>query len=296
MPKKGHVLFSLIFVSILYIFSVTKIDRASVLSSISDRSVFGRLLPSFSKITRQQAFQGVLERTSKKKGTYAIIVKNLNTDEMYNFNETELFYAASLYKTPIAASVFRLSQENIISLDSNLKYMGIDTTGGTGTLYTFPVGTEFTVDFILDRLIKDSDNIAQNILIRSFTQSEIKEGFNIIESKNKFYDNNTSTVAYQVEFYEQLVESDFLTPTNKEVLLNKLASTSFDDRIHTGLTPDVKFSHKIGNWGDTGSWHDCGVASKGYRKVVICVMSRHTTFQEFLIVTKDVGNFANMLF
>jgi len=75
-----------------------------------------------------------------------------------------------------------------------------------------------------------------------------------------------------------------------------MSSTLFDDRIHQGLSEDTKFSHKIGNWPDTSSWHDCGIAPRNNKKIVVCVMSRNTTYENFLEVTKDVGEFVNILF
>ena len=272
------------------------VTRPSVLSVYDENgSVFARFLPKFASNDLQVAFNTLTNSADAKSGTYGIYVKNLFNQQAFTFNETELFYAASLYKTPIAAATMREIEQGDLSFDDPIVYSDGDYSSGTGTINKSPYGTEFTVDYVLDRLLKDSDNVAQVMLLRSMSENAVMAGFNLIEIKNNFYNNNTLTPEQSVNFYERLVLSDFISTTNREILLNKMAQTSFDDRISTGLANDTKFSHKIGNWGQTGSWHDCGIVSKGLTKIAVCVMSRHTTYEEFLQVSKETGEFINQL-
>lgn len=266
-----------------------------VLSSFSDRTVFGRLLPNFNKIVRQQNFNELTKLVEDKEGTYAIYIKDLNNQDVYQYNESERFYAASLYKTPIAVQVVRMVQKGEITFNDPMVYAWQDSSSGTGSINTNPVGTEFTVDQVLDNLLKESDNTAQNMFVRYYGYEELKKGFELADDK-KFFEDNTSSAEAQGKLYENIVISSYLNLNNRQLLLSKMSQTSFDDRINKGLAHDINFAHKIGNWGETGSWHDCGVATKDNKNVVVCVMSRYTSYNDFISVTEEVGRFVNMLF
>jgi len=268
----------------------------SVLSVYDEKfSFFEKYLPLVSRDIKENKFEEVIERAKNKPGVYGIYVKDLHYSRSYEYNKDELFYGASLYKIPLAVAVYKEIESKNITIEDKIKYQSYDTSGGTGTINKLAVGTELAVDYILDRLLKDSDNTAQNMLSRSISKDKISSSFNLIPVKNYFYINNTATPFQIGSYFEELMLGNYLNLNTVEIIFNKMSSTSFDDRTHSGLSDEIKFSHKIGNWGESGTWHDCGVASKRNKKIIICVMSRNTNYKSFLEVTKDVGEFVNIL-
>ena len=161
--------------------------------------------------------------------------------------------------------------------------MSEDFSSGTGTIQSASVGTEFTLDYVLDRLLKDSDNTAQNMLLRYVSNADLNEEFTSLPPNNSFLSQNIASPKEVSEFINILYPE----------VLQKMEQTSFDNRITAGLAEDIIFSHKIGNWNDT--WHDCGVAKKDEKEVIVCVMSGNTSFENFQVVTRKVGEFVNNL-
>lgn len=261
-----------------------------------DASFFQKFLPVIGRDVKETKFVQVIERTEQRPGTYGIYIKDPYYNRAYQYNKDELFYGASLYKLPLAVAAFKDIQNQDRSADDVLVYRSQDVADGTGTINQLSIGTELTLDYVIDRLLKDSDNSAQNMLARTLEPQRISEAFAIMTVNNYFYISNNVTPYQMGNYFDELIKGNYLNLNHVELLLNKMSDTYFDDRIHAGLDEDVKFSHKIGNWGQTGTWHDCGVASKDNYKIVVCVMSRQTTYEDFLEVTKDVGEFVNILF
>jgi len=288
------VLITLLFGTGFY-FSVT---QNPVVLSVYDKrfSFFEKFIPAVSKDIKEKKFEEIVKKANDKPGAYGIYVKDLYYNRVYESNKDELFYGASLYKIPLAVAVYKEVELKNITTEDKVIYQSFDTSGGTGTINKLAVGTVLTIDYLVDRLLKDSDNIAQNMINRTIPKDQINKSFGIIPVKNYFFVNNTATPFQISSYFEELMLGNYLNLNTVEVLLNKMSTTSFDDRVHVGLKDDIKFSHKIGNWGETGTWHDCGVASKGNRKIIVCVMSRNTNYKSFLEVTNEVGKFVNILF
>jgi len=289
-----------LFLSIILIFALflTKNTTNPTVLSVFDEnsSFFNKLLPSFSKQTKENKFSEIINRTKNKKGIYGIYIKEISGNQEFAYNKNELFYGASLYKVPIAAAALKEIELGNKTSEQEIEILGHEFADGTGSLNSLQPGVLVEYGFIIDKLLKESDNTAQNILWRIVPQQQIISAFNIITIKTYFYVNNTVTPAQIGNLLENIITGDYLSTVSKEILLNKMSSTLFDDRIHQGLSEDTKFSHKIGNWPETSSWHDCGIATRNNKKIVVCVMSRNTTYENFLEVTKDVGEFVNILF
>lgn len=295
---KKRILYTIIFVVISFIIlSYLEIIDPKVLSiSDSNTSLFERLLPKLALKQRQSAFENIISEINDKSGTYALFIKNIQNDETYMFNETQYFYAASLYKTPIAVATMKEIQEGKLKYEDELTFESYDISGGTGTINNLPLGTKLTVDMVIDKLMKDSDNTGQNMLNRTVPESRIKEAFDMSEPNSTYYNTNDATVVQIGEYFENLNDSKYLNEKNYTKLLEKMTNTAFDDRIHLGLSSDIKFSHKIGNWGTSGSWHDCGIAHKYSKKIIVCIMTKGTTYMEFKDISRITGEFVRGFF
>lgn len=296
--KKWNFVLPLILLMLFFSLNYYRNVNNPVVLSVYDKntSLFAKFLPMFPSEIIENKFTEVISRVENKDGTYGIFIKEIGENQEYKYNQSELFYAASLYKTPIAAAAFKEIQQGNMSLDEEVEILGHEFADGTGSLNQLYPGAKISLGEVIDKLLRESDNTAQNILWRVVPKSQIISAFNLGTIKNYFYVNNTATPAQISNFFENLITSEYLDSNYKALLLNIMSATIFDDRIHQGLSQDVKFSHKIGNWPETSSWHDCGIAQKNDKKIIVCIMSRNTTYEDFISVSKDIGEFVNILF
>lgn len=236
-------------------------------------------------------FSKLVEKFKDFPGEYGLYVKDLATETTYEYQAKEIFYGASLYKIPVAVAVLKEIDAGNLTYEYKFEYKNVDVASGTGTIIYDALNSRYTVRELLEKLLKDSDNVAQNILIRNIGKSKV-----IALDPNLFDAGNHTTPYKLAVFLESLSEGKVLKRDTIAELMEIMSETAFDDRIYPGLSKHLTFSHKIGNWGESGSWHDCGIVAGGSQRVVVCLMSKNTSFEDFVSVAKNTGNFVSLMF
>lgn len=229
-------------------------------------------------------------------GFYGLYIKDLRTDTEFRYNDTAEFYSASLYKLPIAAAVLKRVQDRKISLEDKEVYLPLDYSSGTGVVGNYSQGIEIKVSDLLTELIKNSDNTAQNILLRTTPLDDVEKTFRQLvpdDSVSTFYRYNLSSPYEISQVIYELIFGSFLNDENKAYLKGLMINTSFEDRITPGLKKGLVFAHKIGSWPDT--WHDCGViySENSEDKAIVCLMSSKAPYENFLNASKATAEFLN---
>lgn len=99
------------------------------------------------------------------KGTWGIVLEDLNSGEKWEHNEQELFYAASVIKLPIMASVYSAVERGDLALTDLIILDEQDYVGGSGVIQHFTPGSSLPLKDIIMLMIIQSDNTATNLLI-----------------------------------------------------------------------------------------------------------------------------------
>lgn len=304
--KFGAELLGLLAGFILVIFFVqlkhtSTINKKFNVSPLIDKLISVNYSPYEAKpaIVHQAQFEELTKLADASNGIYGIYVKDLDQGSEYEYNAEENFFAASLYKVPVAIATMKSIEDEVITKDQLLIYLPNDYSEGSGVIVRSKYNSAYEVDALLDKLLKNSDNVAQNILLRTIPQETV------LESTRNFTNDDYSSLIGQYSTPKEIatvfinlhdiqeasvLEDNYITQQNASSILEKMQSTSFDNRISQGLNNRTVFSHKIGNWGTTGTWHDCGIVY-GKTDYVVCVMSSDTNYKEFLNVTKATGEF-----
>lgn len=269
-------------------------------TSISQTKIFQVKNSIFGHIYKKRDFEDLVKHTEDKRGTYGIYIRDLNTNTAYTYNKDLVFFAASLYKVPVAVGVFKSIENQSLTLETSINYSKGDFATGSGTIANSGIRKSYTVDDLVNRLLKHSDNIAQNMLMRTVDKVVMRESFLVYSGNTdkNFYENQLASPLLIGTIFENLyfeakgkrVFQPYLSKENAEQVLTRMQETSFDNRIHIGLPTGAVFYHKIGNWGEEGSWHDCGIAETS-SVYSVCVMSVNTSYEDFEKVSEEVGNF-----
>lgn len=238
-----------------------------------------------------ETFQKLVETTKTQKGTYSFFIKNLDTGKSYMYNPDQEYFAASLYKVPVALSVYKAIEQKQITLETNFTYKPADFYGGTGIVNQNGYGTSFSVEYLLKTLLKNSDNTSQSILLSNINSKIVEDTFkNYTSTNSRFLKENMSTPREQIELYEKILSSNYLSKESVHTILDLMSNTQFDDRISAGIPAEIPFSHKIGNWPNTNSWHDCGILNAD-TTVVACIMSQGVEYEPFIKTSNELGKF-----
>src|SRR5690625_6457444 len=108
----------------------------------------------------------VEQLTHKTGGEWGIVLKDLQTKEIYGLNSALSFNAASVIKVPIMAAVFQGIDEGRYQLNDKLTLTEGEQVGGAGVLQHMTPGTKLTVEDLVVLMIIQSDNTATNMIDR----------------------------------------------------------------------------------------------------------------------------------
>ena len=243
-------------------------------------------------------FDDLQSYISRKAGFFAIYIKDLTTQQEYKINSDQRLYGASLYKILVAGTVYEDLANDLLSLNYIYVYEPDDYSDGSGVLQNYKVGSSCSIDALLDYLLKYSDNIAQNILVRNIGVEKIANFYKKYSdfSESGTFSKDIFTTPEEVsDIFYNIYENDKWSKELRREFFTRMTNTRFEDRIAESLSKDLTFSHKIGSAPLSGSWHDCGVVfAKGFtRPTLVCLMSKNTAYEDFLDVSHAVGNFIN---
>lgn len=211
----------------------------------------------------------------------AVYVKNLNSGKEYGVNENEIFTPASLLKVPLMMAYLKEAEihPELLQHETTLTQSLKDTTKG---LLVYPeiknpmkVGEKYTVEDLLTRLIKDSDNVASAILENFIPKENLIETMETVLNQ-KYEDNfRISPKTYSLVF-ESLYGQKYLNAQASEAGLQYATDTNFNAGLVSGVPKNIKVAHKYGiierNNGQDIGLNDCGLV-RSQDPYVICVMT-----------------------
>ncbi|MGB6985448.1 MAG: serine hydrolase [Candidatus Aquilonibacter sp.] len=214
----------------------------------------------------------------------AVEVMDLSTGYHIGYNAGAAMPAASTIKVPVMVEVFTQLEEGRFDLDRHVTLLASDKDYGSGDLCDEPVGSTYSVDELLNKMIDISDNTATNMLIRLVGVRSINRTMAVLGLQRTRLTGYVRTDSWSVR---QALESSpadmvhLLTMMAKRELVddwssNEMISILEDDQINT-LLPEplpqgIAVAHKTGSFFDT--LNDVGIVY-GDAPYVIAVMTTH---------------------
>ncbi|MDP2873690.1 MAG: serine hydrolase [bacterium] len=221
-------------------------------------------------------------------GVFGVYFEDLESGSSFGFNEDRIFYAASLAKVPLLVGTFISLEKKEITVNTSLTYLEEDFEEGDGSIQNQPFGTSFTLDQVLTKLCKESDNAAKNILFRTIATVNIRQVLQTAGAKKTDLKENLSTPKEIASIFKIVYENKVTSKESGTKIFDLLTGTTTEDRLPEPLPKDIVVSHKIGTWPDTDSYHDCGIifAAKPY---ILCIMSENSPYGEAVATIQEVS-------
>ncbi len=209
----------------------------------------------------------------------------LNNAAWIGINERDEFVAASTIKVPIAMSLLKAAEEGRIDLASRYTLQQLDLDAGFGDLYKTGVDADFSVEELMQIMLRQSDNTALNALVSVFERIGISDplegvygalGWEFTQAIPEFgqaidYSNiNLKTLS---NLFLALYDAKYVNLENSQKILQLLTESPFNDRIASGVPEDVPVAHKIGTASGKGTFSDCGIVYAPSRHYLLCLGS-----------------------
>jgi len=108
-------------------------------------------------------------------GKLGVYVHHLGRDEHLSYRAGERWYLASGIKVAVAIAVLRLVESGDMALDSAIVLSAADKVDGAGDTNRHRIGSPLCVDYLLEQMIRHSDNTATDMLIRRVGLAQIND-------------------------------------------------------------------------------------------------------------------------
>lgn len=191
-------------------------------------------------------------------GTVSFSYEDLYSGLHISYNENQQYFAASTIKAPVVIYIYHLYLNNKIDLNQVITYKPHHYVEGSGSIQKEPYGTQYTIKQLIEKTIKDSDNVAYKMLTTIINTQDVKQfwknlGADTFWANNKIWSqsNSKDSLIYMKELYK-LTENN---PNISEELL-KLYFESVCRLININ-NKNIKIAHKSG-W-NSASIHDMAI-------------------------------------
>lgn len=223
--------------------------------------------------------------SKKSKGeisSAAVYFRQLRNGAWFGVNERKEYAPASLLKVPVMMAYFKAAEYDKSILEKEIAFNGsIEAINQRfAPSENLQVGEAYTVEDLLERLIKYSDNNALVLLAKGMNSGAIDKLMSDIGIENSSSNNsedNMSVRSYS-SLFRILYNASYLNKDYSEKALQLLANTSFDEGLRKGVPKDVEIAHKFGQRDVDGvglkQLHDCGIVYHPDGPYLLCVMTR----------------------
>lgn len=141
-------------------------------------------------------------------GLWGAVIEDLHTNERFEHNPDQRFYAASLIKVPIMAAVFTDVYQGKYSFQDKYILRQEDLVGGCGVLQHLTPGMPITIYDLVMLMIIQSDNSATNILIDRVGAETIRQVMQKYQMTNSQFYNKLMMIPAELEGYNEVTSGD----------------------------------------------------------------------------------------
>ncbi len=229
----------------------------------------------------------------------SIWVRDLSTRQWAAYNEHETYAPASLLKLPLLLAYYKIAELDPSILQDRLTYQPNDENDGyIKPSHTLTPGTEYSVEELLQQMIRSSDNnpirsLAEHISPQIINNTLTDLGLQITNSSDTFQFVTAKTYA---NVFRILHNASYLDRDYSEKALDLLTTVEYRG-MSKPLPPTVRVAHKFGerelinNEGVVSGvqLHDCGVVYKKSSPFSLCVMTQGKDFMTLSTVIEEVS-------
>jgi beta-lactamase class A len=248
----------------------------------------------------------VEENFSEEDGDYAVVIKNLKTNEEYSFNENKKFNSASLYKLWVMGVAFQKIKDGEIDENQTLSadVKKLNETLSTNTPTPTPEGfvpeltpseevkISMTVTQAIEKMIELSDNYAALLVASKAGTFSVTNFLKTIGLNDSSFRSPPKTTAKDTAaFFEKLYNGEIVDRDYSNRMIEILKMQTINDRIPKYLPKEIQVAHKTGEL--FGSKHDAGIVftQKGDYIIVVLSDTKNTG-----IASEKIAKFSKEIF
>ena len=231
----------------------------------------------------------------------SVFFYDLNKSRWIGVNETEKYNPASMLKVIIMVAYFKEAETSPGVLNSYLLYSkdidGFIKQEQYDTAPELKVGQSYQVSDLINKMIIDSDNGSETLLLSGITQTNLDSIYNALNIENPEGNNNftISPRTYSL-FLRILYSATYLNVADSEKALSILSETTFNDGLVAGVPKGTIVAHKFGEHivAQNGQapqieLHDCGIIYYPKNPYLLCIMTKGSGLNNLEEAIKNIS-------
>jgi beta-lactamase class A len=230
----------------------------------------------------------------------SLYFRDLNNGPWIGINEKESFSPASLLKVPIMMEFLHEAEEDRSIFDKKIKILSSDIQSINQNVQpsvNLVEGEEYSLNEIVQLMIKKSDNTAVLALLRNIKKDNLG---NIFRTVGVPYEDTNKEVEVRVKdyagFFRILFNASYLNREMSEKALGILTQTEYYDGLVAGVPKEISVAHKFGERkidgiSNNSQLHDCGIIYYPGKPYILCIMTRGNNFVNQSKAIKDLSSF-----
>lgn len=262
----------------------------------------------FQRVTKiQDSLNDYIERARAggKASRVSVFFRDLSSRRWAAVEKSQEYAPGSLLKLPLAIAYYKLAEVEPEVLEQSFIY----TPSGTdeNSIENFkPItkltpGNSYTIDQLIEHMIRYSDNEATLLLNSSIDQRFLKKvfsDFGVHIPTAGGGEVNFLTIENYSAILRSLYLGSYLDIDNSQKLLTLLSQTSFTQGIASGVPDGVLVAHKFGERAVvdektqkqvSAELHDCGIIYKKDDPYILCLMTEGTSYDNLTKVLSDIS-------
>ena len=204
---------------------------------------------------------------------FSFLYRDIETGFTVSYNETGEIFVASTIKAPAVIYLYELASRGEINLDEKLTYTSNFYNKGSGVIKEDQVGSEYTVEKLLEYVIHYSDNIAYAMLMNRYGRDNIYNFWHDLGTNSIFKYNNIWGVTsandagiYMSELYRFYLENE----EYGSKLMNLFKNAGW--KMVSNKEGIFNTANK-GGWSDK-SFHDCAIVFEENPYILIIMSNK----------------------
>jgi beta-lactamase class A len=250
--------------------------------------------PEPPKVDRREMTTNLRRIVDESPGEYGLYLHETDTARDFEINGDAQFRAASTIKVLILALLYREIEAGNIGKRDRWRYTGSDREGGTGSIQNSPIGSDYSVKELASRMMKESDNVAANIMIRMLGWQNLRAFADELALPGVQVNGNQATARGMSLLMLKIYNHEIVGPELSQEMMGLMTDTYLETRIPGRLPDKVSVAHKTGDWQGTTS--DVGIVFGPDRPFIISIFVRNHLSDEqanetMAKITKEVYAF-----
>jgi beta-lactamase class A len=223
-----------------------------------------------------------------QKGSYALYVLDMPSQQWYGFSADDQVDAASVNKVAILAALYHEVGLSRMSLDSIITTKPNDIQDyGTGSIRYDPIGSSYTLRTLAKLMTEQSDNTASYLVAQAVGLQTI-QSLTVSWGLRKTVVGDATTSAREIgSLFDMIYRGQVAPPALTLEMIDFLTHTDTRDRIPALLPSDLRIAHKIGN--HVGVLNDAGIVYLADRPYIIVIMGQNIDEEQGLLIEQNLS-------